>query len=65
MDAMFGGSRGSGTNDKAGSILNLLRWTSARLIKETFDPATEHAYPHMDAPGRALRERLPAARIFA
>ncbi|OBJ54348.1 L-glutamate gamma-semialdehyde dehydrogenase [Mycobacterium sp. 1423905.2] len=43
----FGGSRGSGTNDKAGSLLNLTRWTSARTIKETFVPATEHAYPHM------------------
>ena len=45
----FGGSRGSGTNDKAGSALNLLRWTSARTIKETFVPATDHAYPHMAA----------------
>ena len=43
----FGGSRGSGTNDKAGSPLNLLRWTSARSIKETFVPAVEHDYPHM------------------
>jgi len=43
----FGGSRGSGTNDKAGSMLNMLRWTSARTIKETFVPATHHAYPHM------------------
>jgi 1-pyrroline-5-carboxylate dehydrogenase len=43
----FGGSRGSGTNDKAGSPLNLLRWTSARTIKETFVPATNHSYPHM------------------
>jgi len=43
----FGGSRGSGTNDKAGSVLNLLRWTSARTIKETFVPATNHVYPHM------------------
>ena len=43
----FGGSRGSGTNDKAGSMLNLLRWTSARTIKETFVPATNHTYPHM------------------
>jgi 1-pyrroline-5-carboxylate dehydrogenase len=43
----FGGSRGSGTNDKAGSALNLLRWTSARSIKETFVPATDHRYPHM------------------
>ncbi|AFS13360.1 Delta-1-pyrroline-5-carboxylate dehydrogenase [Mycobacterium intracellulare subsp. intracellulare MTCC 9506] len=45
----FGGSRGSGTNDKAGSMLNLLRWTSARTIKETFVPATRHTYPHMGA----------------
>jgi 1-pyrroline-5-carboxylate dehydrogenase len=45
----FGGSRGSGTNDKAGSALNLLRWTSARSIKETFVPPTDHAYPHMGA----------------
>ena len=43
----FGGSRGSGTNDKAGSVLNMLRWTSARSIKETFVPATDHNYPHM------------------
>jgi 1-pyrroline-5-carboxylate dehydrogenase len=43
----FGGSRGSGTNDKAGSPLNLLRWTSARTIKETFVAATDHTYPHM------------------
>ena len=43
----FGGSRASGTNDKAGSPLNLLRWTSARSIKETFVPATDHNYPHM------------------
>ena len=44
----FGGSRSSGTNDKAGSALNLLRWTSARSIKETFVPATDHNYPHME-----------------
>jgi 1-pyrroline-5-carboxylate dehydrogenase len=43
----FGGSRASGTNDKAGSVLNLLRWTSPRTIKETFNPPTEYAYPHM------------------
>ena len=43
----FGGSRGSGTNDKAGSILNLQRWTSPRAMKETFVPATDHTYPHM------------------
>ena len=45
----FGGSRGSGTNDKAGSALNLLRWTSARSLKETFVPSTDHNYPHMEA----------------
>ncbi len=43
----FGGSRGSGTNDKAGSVLNLLRWTSPRTVKETSVPATDHRYPHM------------------
>jgi 1-pyrroline-5-carboxylate dehydrogenase len=43
----FGGSRASGTNDKAGSMLNLLRWTSPRTIKETFVPPTDHQYPHM------------------
>ena len=43
----FGGARASGTNDKAGSALNLLRWTSARSIKETFVPPTDHSYPHM------------------
>ena len=41
----FGGARGSGTNDKAGSMVNLLRWTSLRAIKETFVPATHFAYP--------------------
>ena len=43
----FGGSRGSGTNDKAGSMFNLLRWTSPRAIKETFDAPTTIEYPHM------------------
>jgi 1-pyrroline-5-carboxylate dehydrogenase len=43
----FGGSRGSGTNDKAGSIYNLQRWTSPRAIKETLVPPTDHTYPHM------------------
>jgi 1-pyrroline-5-carboxylate dehydrogenase len=43
----FGGARGSGTNDKAGSILNLYRWLSARTIKETFDPPTGHGYPFL------------------
>lgn len=44
----FGGSRGSGTNDKAGGSLNLLRWVSPRTIKETFLPAKDFAYPYMD-----------------
>ena len=44
----FGGSRGSGTNDKAGSKLNLLRWVSPRLIKENFNPPTEYPYPYME-----------------
>jgi 1-pyrroline-5-carboxylate dehydrogenase len=42
----FGGGRASGTNDKAGSGQNLMRWTSTRSIKETFVPATDHRYPH-------------------
>jgi len=45
----FGGSRASGTNDKAGSVLNLLRWISTRVIKETFVPPTSYRYPFMDA----------------
>jgi 1-pyrroline-5-carboxylate dehydrogenase len=45
----FGGARGSGTNDKAGSQLNLVRWVSARAIKETFSPPTDWRYPFMDA----------------
>jgi len=43
----FGGARGSGTNDKAGSYLNLVRWVSARTIKETFVPPTDHRYPFL------------------
>lgn len=43
----FGGSRASGTNDKAGSMLNLLRWVSARTIKETFAPPTDYRYSFM------------------
>jgi 1-pyrroline-5-carboxylate dehydrogenase len=43
----FGGARGSGTNDKAGSILNLYRWLSARTIKETFNPPTDYKYPFL------------------
>ncbi|MFV1986101.1 MAG: L-glutamate gamma-semialdehyde dehydrogenase [Gemmatimonadota bacterium] len=44
----FGGARTSGTNDKAGSVLNLLRWVSPRTIKETFDPPTDYRYPFME-----------------
>ncbi|MDQ3417699.1 MAG: L-glutamate gamma-semialdehyde dehydrogenase [Acidobacteriota bacterium] len=43
----FGGARGSGTNDKAGSKLNLVRWVSARTIKETFSPPKDYKYPFM------------------
>jgi len=43
----FGGARASGTNDKAGSLLNLIRWTSARVVKENFVPPREHGYPFM------------------
>jgi len=44
----FGGARASGTNDKAGSKLNLIRWVSARTIKENFNPPTNYRYPFMD-----------------
>ena len=44
----FGGARGSGTNDKAGSHLNLLRWVSPRTIKENFIPPVQFEYPFMD-----------------
>jgi len=47
----FGGARASGTNDKAGSILNLYRWLSARTIKETFVPVTDYRYPFMQHEG--------------
>lgn len=43
----FGGARGSGTNDKAGSLVNMFRWTSIRTIKETFDPPKDYRYPFM------------------
>ncbi len=45
----FGGSRGSGTNDKAGSMINLLRWVSPRTIKETFVPAVDFRYPFLES----------------
>ena len=44
----FGGARGSGTNDKAGSMINLLRWVSPRTIKETFDPPKQFEYPFLE-----------------
>ncbi|MGJ1432350.1 L-glutamate gamma-semialdehyde dehydrogenase [Sphingobacterium spiritivorum] len=44
----FGGARGSGTNDKAGSMINLLRWVSPRTIKETFNPDTDYRYPFLE-----------------
>jgi 1-pyrroline-5-carboxylate dehydrogenase len=43
----FGGARASGTNDKAGSKLNLVRWISARVVKENFAPPRDHRYPFM------------------
>jgi 1-pyrroline-5-carboxylate dehydrogenase len=45
----FGGARASGTNDKAGSMWNLIRWVSPRTIKETFVPPTDYRYPFMEA----------------
>ena len=56
----FGGARASGTNDKAGSILNLYRWLSARTIKETFNPPTDYRYPFLQAP-----ESIPDANTTA
>jgi 1-pyrroline-5-carboxylate dehydrogenase len=44
----FGGARSSGTNDKAGSMLNLLRWVSARSIKETLHPPAHYSYPFLE-----------------
>jgi 1-pyrroline-5-carboxylate dehydrogenase len=44
----FGGARASGTNDKAGAKMNLLRWVSARTIKETFDPPKDYRYPFLN-----------------
>jgi 1-pyrroline-5-carboxylate dehydrogenase len=45
----FGGSRASGTNDKAGSMWNLIRWVSPRTVKETFVPPTDYRYPYLGA----------------
>ncbi|WP_238005649.1 L-glutamate gamma-semialdehyde dehydrogenase [Dactylosporangium sp. AC04546] len=51
----FGGGRASGTNDKAGAAVNLLRWTSPRSIKETFVPPTDYRYPYLGRPVGARR----------
>ncbi len=61
----FGGGRASGTNDKAGSILNLLRWVSPRAIKETFVPPTDYRYPFLqeeNANGSPVRQQAEAAK---
>ena len=50
----FGGSRASGTNDKSGSMLNLLRWTSPRTVKENFMPPTDFRYPYMNYESNAV-----------
>jgi 1-pyrroline-5-carboxylate dehydrogenase len=47
----FGGARASGTNDKAGSLWNLIRWVSPRTVKETFVPPTDYRYPFMSSDG--------------
>jgi len=64
----FGGARGSGTNDKAGSMLNLLRWTSVRAIKENFVPPKDFRYPFMaeeaGAPPHSARRSQPEQRVL-
>jgi len=44
----FGGARGSGTNDKAGSVFNLLRWVNIRSVKENFNPPHQYLYPNFE-----------------
>jgi 1-pyrroline-5-carboxylate dehydrogenase len=59
----FGGARASGTNDKAGSAANLMRWTSPRSIKETFVPPKDYRYPHMGPATRpSATSRRPCSR---
>ena len=58
----FGGGRASGTNDKAGAVQNLLRWTSARSIKETFDPPKDHALPAHGLTTAGARRGRPGQR---
>ena len=60
----FGGSRASGTNDKAGSMWNLIRWVSPRTIKETFVPPTDYRYPFL-GPDGDRRQQLRRARHVA
>jgi delta 1-pyrroline-5-carboxylate dehydrogenase len=58
----FGGARASGTNDKAGSVFNLIRWVSPRTIKETFVPPVDYRYPHMGLPlARSARRSRTAS----
>ena len=54
----FGGARASGTNDKAGSVFNLMRWTSVRTVKENFLPAETWDYPHQRIPGYKAPENI-------
>ena len=56
----FGGARASGTNDKAGSMWNLIRWASPRTIKETFVPPTDYRYPFLQPDELAATSRAPA-----
>jgi 1-pyrroline-5-carboxylate dehydrogenase len=58
----FGGARGSGTNDKAGSKLNLVRWVSARAVKETFNPSRDYRYPFMAEESHAALVKAPEAQ---
>lgn len=58
----FGGGRASGTNDKAGSYLNLIRWTSARTIKETFDPPRDYKYPFLEPDADAAEAAEASSR---
>ena len=64
----FGGARASGTNDKAGSYLNLIRWTSPQAVKETFDPASHFSYPFVSnednpyVPAKAVAKAAPKAK---
>ena len=61
----FGGGRASGTNDKAGSYLNLIRWTTARTIKETFDPPKDYRYPWIGREPKQEGEQPSSNNILA